>query len=97
MSYIGKVNSMSCLYLIQADYVATEHALAQIKRVYQAGDAVVVMGDAVLHPQSFTFDDVYILEHDAQMLSTLPEQAQVISYAGFADLSLTYQRCVRFK
>lgn len=87
----------NCLYLIQSDYAATERALTQLQCAYQQGDAVVIMGDAVLQAQSFKFSQTYILEHDAHMLTAVPEQIQVLSYTEFADLSLTYQRCIRFK
>lgn len=99
MSCIGKVNKMSnCLYLIQTDYAATTRALAQLAQVYQVGDCVVVMGDAVLHPEIFnTPYQNAVLEHDAQMLLQIPDRVKVMSYADFADLTLSYQRCIRLK
>lgn len=99
MCCIGKVKVMSnCLYLIQSDYAATPRALAQLAQVYQSGDGVVVMGDAVLHPQSLkSAAQVMVLEHDAQMLAEIPDAVQVLSYAAFADLVLNYTRCIRLK
>ena len=88
----------NCLYLIQTDYAATPRALAQLAQLYQQGDCVVVMGDAVLHPEAFqACYDYAILAHDAPMLNCTSTTIKIMSYADFADLILAYQRCMRLK
>jgi hypothetical protein len=88
----------NCLYLVQSDYAATPHALAQLAQLYQIGDQVLIMGEAVLHPESFANDySIALLTSDAQMLNAIPKHVKVLSYADFADIVLSYTRCIRLK
>lgn len=99
MFYIGKGKIMSnCLYLVQSSYVSTPYMLQKISQLYQVGDCVVLMGEAVLYSEQYCLDYACaILEHDAEMLLDIPKEIKVLSYAEFADLVLTYSRCMRLQ
>lgn len=68
------------LYLIQSNFANTENALNQLAQMYSPDDAVVLMGDAVLHIGSEQLNNLlnttlkikntlFILENDAELLS----------------------------
>lgn len=100
MSYIGKHSMSQCLYLIQSDYCTTQAALDKLRKIYQQGDAVMLMGEAALLAETADLSDLemlYLLDHDAQALSVLPSNIQCLSYAQFAEVCLTYTRCIRLK
>lgn len=101
------------LYLIQSNFANTEHALNQLAQIYSSDDAVVLMGDAVLHIGSEQFNNLlsttlkiqitlFILENDAELLSqqtldSMQYPIQIISYAEFSELVLKYKRCISLK
>ena len=88
----------NCLYLVQSSYHATPHMMQYINQVYQRGDCVVLMGDAVLLADLYCQDyRCAILDADANMLLSVPSQIQVLSYADFAELTLSYSRCMRLQ
>ena len=68
------------LYLIQSNFTHTENALNQLAQMYSPDDAIVLMGDAVLHIGSEQLNNListtlkikstlFILENDAQLLA----------------------------
>ncbi|MBU3846581.1 MAG: DsrH/TusB family sulfur relay protein [Candidatus Acinetobacter avistercoris] len=67
------------LYLIQSNFANTENALNQLAQIYSPDDAVILMGDAVLHIGSEQLNNLlsttlkikntlFILENDAELL-----------------------------
>lgn len=89
------------LYLIQSDFASTEHVLKQLQQIYSPSDAIVLMGDSALYAQSDLLKDkspIFILENDAEVL---PNQAldaiQIIDYAKFSDVVLSFKRCISLK
>lgn len=89
------------LYLVQSDYDRTPMILDRIEDFYGDSDAIILMGDAVLHYMDMrlhTKSHVYILERELDLLPDLPpSHIQVLNPAAFADLVLCYQRCISFK
>ncbi|USE84667.1 DsrH/TusB family sulfur relay protein [Acinetobacter tibetensis] len=89
------------LFLIQSDYSSVNTKLVQLQSLLQSSDSVVLMGDAVLHAQHDTLQQVerlYVLDTDAALLiQQLPTHIQVISYAQFADICLAHTRCMTIK
>lgn len=89
------------LYLIQSDFASTEYVLKQLQKIYSPSDAIVLMGDSALHVQSDLLKDkspIFMLENDAEIL---PNQAldaiQIIDYAKFSDVVLSFKRCISLK
>lgn len=89
------------LYLIQSDYAKTAQTLDKVEQIHSVEDAIVLMGDAVLWIEDSRLQNkpnVFILEHDTALLAdSAPTYIQVISYAEFADLVLSYTRCISFQ
>lgn len=87
------------LYLIQSSFQHTDAVLNQLERIYSTHDSVVLMGDAVLFahdPRVLNKQHVAVLENDAEILiGSLPMQIQKLSYDQFADLVLSFKRCIR--
>ena len=89
------------LYLVQSPFSATEQALSKLQNLYQSGDDVVLMGDAVLyieHPFIQQLAYVFVLEQDAENIAAAyPSNLETISYARFAELCLSHSRCISLK
>ncbi|WP_110974917.1 MULTISPECIES: DsrH/TusB family sulfur metabolism protein [unclassified Acinetobacter] len=89
------------LYLVQSPFAATELALSKLQNLYQSGDDVVLMGDAVLyiqHPFIQQLACVFVLEQDAENIAAAyPSNLETISYARFAELCLNHSRCISLK
>lgn len=89
------------LYLIQSDYVKTAQSLDKIEQIYSVDDAIVLIGDAVMWIEDVRLlnkANIFILEHDTALLvHSPPPHIQVINYAEFADVVLSYTRCISFQ
>lgn len=89
------------LYLIQSDYAKTAQSLDKIEQIYSVDDAIVLMGDAVMWIEDVRLlnkANIFILEHDTALLAhSPPPHTQVINYAEFADVVLSYTRCISFQ
>lgn len=89
------------LYLVQSPFAATELALSKLQNLYQSGDDVVLMGDAVLyieHPFIQQLACIFVLEQDAENIAAAyPSNLETISYARFAELCLNHSRCISLK
>lgn len=95
-------NSTSTLYLVQSSFAHTDASINTLLQLYTNGDAVVLMGEAVLFIEDArlkNLTNIYVLEHDAQILADalLPSSIQFINYAEFADLVLNFNRSVSLK
>ncbi|OTG58555.1 hypothetical protein B9T36_09360 [Acinetobacter sp. ANC 4204] len=89
------------IYLVQSPFAATELALSKLQSLYQSGDDVVLMGDAVLyieHPFIQQLPCIFVLEQDAENIAAAyPSNLETISYARFAELCLNHSRCISLK
>ncbi len=89
------------LYLVQSPFASTELALSKLQNLYQSGDDVVLMGDAVLyieHPFIQQLACVFVLEQDAENIAAAyPSNLETINYARFAELCLNHSRCISLK
>ena len=101
MCCIGKETDMNkTIYLVQSQFSATGQALNKLQAIYQHGDDVVLMGDAVLHVAHNVIQQlpyVYVLEADAENIAAAPSNMKTISYAEFAALCLEHKRCISLK
>jgi sulfur transfer complex TusBCD TusB component (DsrH family) len=93
--------STSNLFLIQSAYHATTAVIEKLRQLYSANDAIVLMGDAVLLANDDFFKSlavIYVLDNES---ANLPDAQQtnikVISYAEFADLTLSFARSISLK
>ncbi|MCO8100949.1 DsrH/TusB family sulfur relay protein [Acinetobacter indicus] len=93
--------SQNTLYLLQSGFHTTPVMLDKVSRLYSEGDAVVLMGDAVLaidHPFCQQYGTLFALEHDLELLvQPLPAHLHSLNYATFAELCLAYSRCISLK
>ena len=93
--------SQTTLYLVQSSYQHTPQVLAELSKLFADGDHIVFMGDSVAQLSidiSQQFKAVAILATEQALLHPdLSEHIQVLSYADFADLTLTFTRCISFK
>ena len=94
--------SNNSLYLVQSCYSNTLQHIQQLQSVYTTGDALVLMGEAVLHiadEQIQKLGTCFVLESDAQILGhdVHFSHMHICTYAEFADLCLKYQRCITLK
>ena len=89
------------IYLVQSPFAATELALSKLQSLYQSGDDVVLMGDAVLyieHPFIQQLPCIFVLEQDAENIAAIhSSNLETISYARFAELCLSHSRCITLK
>ena len=90
------------LYLVQSAFQHTEATLTRLKQLAQTADAVVLMGDAVLHLDSaidvLLRSSLYILQSETDLLAdSLPDHVKALSYSEFADLVLQFKRCISLK
>ena len=93
--------SDSTLYLVQSTFAHTDASINSLLQLYANGDAVVLMGDAVLFIEDVrlkNLTNIYVLENDAEILAdTLPSSIQLMNYAEFADLVLNFTRSISLK
>ena len=89
------------LYLVQSSFNASPTIFKKLENLHSENDAVVLMGEAVLHANN-TFiqnlNHIYVLENEVENLTqSISEKIQVISYAQFADLALNFKRSISLK
>lgn len=91
----------STLYLLQSDHAQCDQKIQELALLVAAQDAVVLMGDAVLHldnPTLRQFNSCYVLTSDLDILPEAPaEHFQQLSYTAFAQLVLGFKRCISLK
>ncbi|QVR69376.1 DsrH like protein [Acinetobacter sp. BHS4] len=91
----------STLYLVQSSYHATPKIIDELSHLFQIGDQVVFMGDSVAHistEMSQPFESVSCLSIEKDLLDTdTLSQVKVLDYDQFADLVLTFNRCISLK
>lgn len=89
------------LYLIQSDFANTEQVFKQLDQIYSPDDVIVLMGDSVLHTESEMLKNknpIFILENDAELMSNpILETIQIIDYAKFAEVVISFKRCISLK
>ncbi|EOQ64197.1 hypothetical protein F935_00964 [Acinetobacter calcoaceticus ANC 3811] len=91
----------STLYLVQSTYHNTPNVIDELGNLYQAGDQIIFMGDSVARLsskliQQFASVSCLSIEKDLIDTDTLA-QINVLDYDQFADLVLTFNRCISFK
>ncbi|AZC01381.1 DsrH like protein [Acinetobacter pittii] len=91
----------STLYLVQSSYHATHKIIEELRNLFRVGDQVVFMGDSVAHLstemiQPFASVSCLSIEKDLLDTHTL-SQVKVLDYDQFADLVLTFNRCISLK
>ena len=91
----------STLYLVQSSYHATPKIIDELSHLFQVGDQVVFMGDSVAHISTEMiqpFESVSCLSIEKDLLDTdTLSQVKVLDYDQFADLVLTFNRCISLK
>ena len=89
------------LYLVQSSFNASPAAFNKLEKLHSENDAVVLMGEAVLHANTAFIQSshhVYVLENEVEnLIQPISEKIQVISYAQFADLALNFKRSISLK
>ncbi|MDC4591225.1 DsrH/TusB family sulfur relay protein [Acinetobacter baumannii] len=91
----------STLYLVQSSYHSTPKIIEELRNLFQIGDQVVFMGDSVAHIstemiQPFESVSCLSIEKDLIDADTLTH-INVLDYDQFADLVLTFNRCISLK
>lgn len=91
----------STLYLVQSTYHNTPNVIDELSHLYQAGDQIIFMGDSVARLsaqiiQQFKSVSCLSIEKDLLDADTLA-QINVLDYDQFADLVLTFNRCISLK
>lgn len=91
----------STLYLVQSSYHSTPKIIEELRNLFRVGDQIVFMGDSVAHLsaemiQPFEFVSCLSIEKDLLDTDTL-SQVKVLDYDQFADLVLTFNRCISLK
>ncbi len=91
----------STLYLVQSSYHATPKIIDELSHLFEIGDQVVFMGDSVAHLSAEMiqpFESVSCLSIEKDLLDTdTLSQVKVLDYDQFADLVLTFNRCISLK
>ncbi len=91
----------STLYLVQSFYHATPKIIDELSHLFQIGDQVVFMGDSVAQLSAEMiqpFESVSCLSIEKDLLDTdTLAQVKVLDYDQFADLVLTFNRCISLK
>ncbi|MCU4423622.1 MULTISPECIES: DsrH like protein [Acinetobacter] len=91
----------STLYLVQSSYHNTPKIIDELRDIYQVGDQIVFMGDSVAQLSAQViqqFESVSCLSVEKGLLDTDNlTQINVLDYAQFADLALTFNRCISLK
>lgn len=89
------------LYLVQSNYANTSHVLNKLVQIYDYEDVVVLMGESILFINDTkvkNFHQVYVLENDIELLAhSVSDYIQMLNYAQFADLVLTFKRSISLK
>ncbi|CAI3104064.1 hypothetical protein MWMV17_MWMV17_00272 [Acinetobacter calcoaceticus] len=91
----------STLYLVQSTYHNTPNIIDELGHLYQVGDQIIFMGDSVARLsaqiiQQFKSVSCLSIEKDLLDTDTLA-QINVLDYDQFADLVLTFNRCISLK
>ncbi len=91
----------STLYLVQSTYHNTPNIIDELSHLYQVGDQIIFMGDSVARLsaqiiQEFKSVSCLSIEKDLLDADTLA-QINVLDYDQFADLVLTFNRCISLK
>lgn len=91
----------STLYLVQSTYHNTPNVIDELGNLYQKGDQIIFMGDSVVRfsaemIQQFESVSCLSIEKDLIDTDTLA-QMNVLDYDQFADLVLTFNRCISLK
>ncbi|MNH60950.1 hypothetical protein D3C81_160640 [compost metagenome] len=91
----------STLYLVQSTYHNTPNIIDELGHLYQVGDQIIFMGDSVARLsaqiiQEFKSVSCLSIEKDLLDTDTLA-QINVLDYDQFADLVLTFNRCISLK
>ncbi|MDO7197734.1 DsrH like protein [Acinetobacter pittii] len=91
----------STLYLVQSSYHSTPKIIDELRNLFQVGDQIVFMGDSVAHLSAEMiqpFEPVSCLSIEKDLLDTdTLSQVKVLDYDQFADLVLTFNRCISLK
>ena len=91
----------STLYLVQSSYHSTPKIIEELRNLFQVGHQIVFIGDSVAHLsaemiQPFESVSCLCIEKDLLDTDTLA-QVKVLDYDQFADLVLTFNRCISLK
>ena len=91
----------STLYLVHSSYHSTPKIIEELRNLFQVGDQIVFIGDSVAHLsaemiQPFESVSCLCIEKDLLDTDTLA-QVKVLDYDQFADLVLTFNRCISLK
>lgn len=91
----------STLYLVQSSYHSTPKIIDELRNFFRVGDQIVFMGDSVAHLSAEMiqpFESVSCLSIEKDLLDTdTLSQVKVLDYDQFADLVLTFNRCISLK
>ncbi|MDS7957805.1 MULTISPECIES: DsrH like protein [unclassified Acinetobacter] len=91
----------STLYLVQSSYHSTPKIIEELRNLFRVGDQIVFMGDSVAHLSAEMiqpFESVSCLSIEKDLLDTdTLFQVKVLDYDQFADLVLTFNRCISLK
>ncbi|MDX8155313.1 DsrH like protein [Acinetobacter pittii] len=91
----------STLYLVQSSYHSTPKIIEELRNLFRVGDQIVFMGDSVAHLSAEMiqpFESVSCLSIEKDLLDTdTLAQVKVLDYDQFADLVLTFNRCISLK
>ena len=93
--------TQSTLYLVQASYHHTPRIIEELAKLFHKDDQIVFMGDSVAHLSAEMiqpFESVSCLSIEKDLLDTdTLFQVKVLDYDQFADLVLTFNRCISLK
>ena len=91
----------STLYLVQSTYHNTSKVIDELRNIYQVGDQIIFMGESVARLSTEIiqqFESVSCLSIEKDLLDTdTLAQINVLDYDQFADLVLTFNRCISLK
>lgn len=91
----------STLYLVQSTYHNTPNIIDELGHLYQVGDQIIFMGDSVARLSAQViqqFESISCLGIEKDLLDTDSlAQINVLDYDQFADLVLTFNRCISLK
>ncbi|AOA58674.1 hypothetical protein [Acinetobacter larvae] len=86
------------LHLLQCKYTEVDAMLLKIDQIYHNGDAIVVMGDALLCLDHTGFNNkqpIYSLNVENELCSK--HNSLSLSYAEFAQLVVHFKRCISYQ
>jgi len=91
----------STLYLVQSTYHNTSKVIDELRDIYQVGDQIIFMGESVARLSAQViqqFESISCLGIEKDLLDTdTLAQINVLDYDQFADLVLTFNRCISLK